>query len=340
MATHPVAIHGASGYLGRQLLALLHEHPHLEPALAGSRSHAGEPVGEVVPSLAPLDLTFTDPDLADLADHDAVLLALPSEASADLVPDLLEAGAETLVDLSGAHRLRDPDARAEHYPSAPEPGSPEAAYGFAEGPGGDLAEAALVANPGCYPTGALAAALPLLQGLEIADLHVTSVSGVTGAGATPTETTHFPAVQGSVTAYDVAGHRHTPEIQQEATRLAGHPVGVTFVPHLAPMNRGIHTTLVAPGAGQGLTQHETEALYGKVLEAHPFLRLVDHAPDPAHVRGTNAVEVRPHVDGDDVTVTAAHDNLVKGGAGQAVQNLNRLLGYPAPIGLPSVGGAP
>lgn len=339
MPPDQVAVHGASGYLGRELLALLHDHPHLEPALAGSRSHAGEPVGEAVPALAPLDLAFADPTPADLAAHDAVLLALPAEASAALVPDLLEAGAGPVVDLSGAHRLRDPTQRASHYPQADGPG-PDAAYGFPEAPPPDLPGADVVATPGCYPTGALAAALPLLQDGAPSALHVASVSGLTGAGATPTEGTHFPSVQGSVSTYGVADHRHTPEIAQEASRIAGGPVDVTFLPHLAPLNRGIHTTLVAPGAARGLTADELVGRYEKALDPHPFLRVVDHAPDTGPVRGTNAVEVRPHVDGDDAVVAAAHDNLLKGGAGQAIQNLNPLLGYDETAGLPTVGGAP
>lgn len=340
MPPHRVAVLGASGYLGRELLALLDDHPHVQVDVAGSPTHAGTPVPEVLPSLAPLDhLTFTDPDPADLADHDAALLALPEAASAETAPALLEAGVTPTIDLSGAHRLQDPATRAEAYPDLP-PDAPGAAYGLPEAPPPDLAGADLVANPGCYPTGALLAALPLLQAGAAETLHVASASGVTGAGATPTDTTHYPNVHNSVTAYRVADHRHQPEIAQEATRLAGHPVTVRFVPHLAPLDRGIHTTVIAPGAADGLDEADLQARYAKALDPHPFTRLVDHAPDPNNVRGTNAVEVRPAVDGDDAVVTAAHDNLVKGGAGQAVQNLNQALDLPATAGLPAKGGAP
>lgn len=340
MPPHHVAVLGASGYLGRELLGLLDDHPHVAVDVAGSPTHAGSPVPEVLPSLASLDhITFTDPDPADLADHDAALLALPEEASAAIAPALLEAGVSPVVDLSGAHRIRDPAIRADAYPDLPDE-APEAAYGLPEAPPATLAGADLVANPGCYPTGALLAALPLLQAGAADTLHVASASGVTGAGATPTETTHFPNVHNSVTAYGVASHRHQPEIAQEAQRLAGHPVAVRFVPHLVPMDRGIHTTVIAPGAAQGLDDEGLQARYAKALDPLPFARLVDHAPDPNHVRGTNNVEVRPAVDGDDAVVTAAHDNLVKGGAGQAVQNLNRLLDLPETAGLPRKGGAP
>lgn len=334
MSPPAIGVVGATGYLGTELVKLVHDHPELGLTTVTSTTQPGRPLGEAVPALAGIDDELVAPEPGDLARLDAVLLATPPSAAADLVPQIQGQGTGVpIVDLSGAHRLG-PDDHAAHYPDVTrdEGVAAEAAYGLPEVQAARIAGADLVANPGCYPTGGLLAALPAIQEGGVEAVHIASVSGISGAGRTPTAKHHFPEANESVAAYGVGTHRHGPEIRQAL------PVEVplSFVPHVAPMDRGIHTTVFLQGAG--LDAATTEALYEKVYAEAPFVRVVETTPRTKDVRGTNRLDLAVHGTGHGLVVTAAHDNLVKGGAGQAVQNLNLVLGLDETTGLTTTGG--
>jgi N-acetyl-gamma-glutamyl-phosphate reductase len=317
-----VAVAGATGYTGQELLRLLSRHPSvaITAAMSSGRTASARPMpalsrqwdGTIVP-LAPETLA---------TDADIVFLALPDAAAAELAPALVETGVR-VVDLSGAFRLRDAAVRARWYPETHAlPAG--AAYGLTERERGAVARAQLVANPGCYPTATLLALAPLAEaGLLVAgaDIIVDAKSGVSGAGKTPSERTHFSEVHGSLGAYGVFNHRHGAEIEQGVGRT------VTFTPHLVPLDRGILSTIyvrVAPGT--------TEEALGDVFEhaynGATFVRLVGAAlPEIKHVAHTNFCDIGWRVDpsGRAILVSVI-DNLLKGASGQAVQNLNVMLG--------------
>lgn len=349
---------GATGYLGGQLVQLLHGHPALDLDIATSTRLAGRPLSKAWPGLSgTVDLTLTAPEAAELADLEVVFVAAPADAAAALVPDVLGHGTGTrVVDLSGAHRLRDPALHAATYPDAArdEDLAATAVYGLPEVAAETLAGADLVANPGCYPTGAALAVLPLVREGLVGRLYVSSVSGISGAGRGPSDRHHFPEANESVSAYGVGVHRHQPEIQQALGLVGAAPdepqptIPVTFVPHVAPMDRGIETTVFVPLANGGadaapdtdLDQALLTALYEKAFAEAAFVRVVDAPPRTKDVRGTNLLHVHPTLtpDGATVVVNAAHDNLLKGGAGQAVQNANLMAGLDEGAGLPLLGG--
>jgi N-acetyl-gamma-glutamyl-phosphate reductase len=274
-------------------------------------------------SITPLDAE------ALTRDADLVFLALPDAAAAELAPALVEKGVQ-VIDLSGAFRLRDATERGRWYPETRE--LPEGlAYGLTERQRTAVAEARLVANPGCYPTTALLALLPLADAGVLVpghDVIIDAKSGVSGAGRTPTERTHFSEVHGSMSAYGVFGHRHGAEIEQGLGRQ------VTFTPHLAPLDRGIFATIyvrVAEGTGD-----ETLArIYGEAYADATFVRPVGSAlPEIKHVAHTNFCDIGWRVDpsGRAILVSVL-DNLLKGASGQAVQNMNVMLGLPETTGL-------
>lgn len=323
-----IAVAGATGYTGQELVRLLARHGGVALTLATSSRGAAT---RRLPALAGIwngEITPLDPD-ALARDADLVFLALPDSAAAELAPRLLEAGAR-VIDLSGAFRLREQTARARWYPETH--ALPAAlAYGLTELERPAIAAARLVANPGCYPTSALLALAPLATaGLLVrgADIVIDAKSGVSGAGKTPTERTHFSEVHGSLSAYGVFGHRHGAEIEQGLGRE------VTFTPHLVPLHRGILSTIyvrVAPG-----TRDEAlAAAYERAYAGTPFVRIVGtDLPEIKHVAYTNFCDVGWRVDpsGRAVLVSVI-DNLLKGASGQAVQNMNVMLGLPEPAGL-------
>jgi N-acetyl-gamma-glutamyl-phosphate reductase len=338
-----VAIYGASGYSGAELLRLLSGHPAVRVVAAGANEHAGERVGDLFPHLAPFDdmvLGSSEPELA--RGCDAALLALPHGVSSVLAPALLEEGVR-VVDLAGDFRLP-----AECYPEwygfdhpAPQ-WLGKAVYGLPELFASEIVGAELVANPGCYPTAVALSCAPLLRSGLVAGgvLTVDAKSGVSGAGARPTSTVHYAHTEGSVRPYGVGRHQHTPEIELVLERAAGLPVRTVFVPHLVPAVRGVLVTCYLPLA-EGATM---EALGDALLEAYraaPFVRVLPPGamPDPKRVTGANVCEVGVGVDlraGVAVAVGAL-DNLVKGAAGQAVQNLNLMFGLDQTLALPEVG---
>ncbi len=338
-----VGIVGASGYTGAELLRLLSRHPRTRVTTITSRSYLGQPVGACFPHLAGMDLAFDDHDDDRILDRaDVFFTALPHKASMAAVPRLLDAG-KVVIDLSADFRFSDPAVYEAHYgPHACPELLGEAVYGLTEAYGTAVAGARLVGNPGCYPTSVLLPVLPLLaEGLVSPDgIIADSKSGVSGAGREPGPGTHFCAVHDGLRAYKVAAHRHEPEIRTQLERASGgRPVPVVFTPHLVPMSRGILSTVyVVPeaGVGEDRVREAWQAAYGGA----PFVRVLEEGalPDTAHVRGTNrcVMAVRQHPSGRLVLVSAI-DNLVKGASGQAVQNLNRRMGWDEADGLDHTG---
>src|SRR5438552_12290402 len=323
-----VAVAGATGYTGQELLRLLSRHPGVTITAATS---SGATAARKLPALGHLfkgEITPLDP--ASLAqDADVVFLALPDKAAAELAPALVDAGVR-VIDLSGAFRLRDDAQRARWYPETH--ALPRGlAYGLTELERPSVEAAQMVANPGCYPTAALLALRPLVSaGLLVsgADIVVDAKSGVSGAGKTPSERTHFSEVHGSVAAYGVFGHRHGAEIEQ------GVGGQVNFVPHLVPLDRGILSTIyvrLAPGT----TEESLASVYERTYGGEPFIRLVGAAlPEIKHVAHTNFCDIGWRVDPSGrAVVVSVIDNLLKGASGQAVQNMNVMLGLDQTSGL-------
>jgi N-acetyl-gamma-glutamyl-phosphate reductase len=322
-----VAVAGATGYTGQELLRLLARHPAV--SITAAMSSTGS--ARRLPALK----AIWDGELVALSaetlvrDADLVFLAVPDATAAELAPALVDAGVR-VIDLSGTFRLREAGARARWYPEAHRmPGS--VAYGLTEHERAEVAGARLVANPGCYPTATLLALRPLVSAgllLPQADIIVDAKSGVSGAGKTPSERTHFSECHGNLSAYGVFGHRHGAEIEQ------GVGGTVTFTPHLVPLDRGILATIyvrVAPG-----TSDETiAAVFERAYGGDTFVRLVGAAlPEIKHVAHTNFCDIGWRVDPSGrVILVSVIDNLLKGASGQAVQNMNVMLGIDERTGL-------
>ena len=327
-----VAVAGATGYTGQELLRLLARHPSV--ALTAAMS-SGTTAARRLPALArlwPGQITPLSPETLKTAD--VVCLALPDAAAAHLGPELVDAGVR-VIDLSGAFRLTQATERARWYPETRR--VPDGTvYGLTEIERDAIAGARLLANPGCYPTATLLALAPLASAgllLANADVVVDAKSGVSGAGKTPSERTHFSECHGSLAAYGVFAHRHAAEIEQGVT-AAGGTCPITFVPHLVPLDRGILATMyvrVTPG-----TPEETLAdVYQRAYASAPFVRLVgSFLPEIKHVAHTNFCDIGWRVDQTGrAVVVSVIDNLLKGASGQAVQNLNLMLGVDERTGL-------
>jgi N-acetyl-gamma-glutamyl-phosphate reductase len=325
-----VGVAGATGYTGVELLKLLNRHPHVRLAAAMGAPGAAP---RHVPSLKRVwDATVNGLDLDVLAEAtDAVFLALPDHAAAEIAPSLVARG-KRVFDLSGAFRLRDAEQRRRWYPKTPE-ASPAVVYGLTERYRADLRESLLVACAGCYPTAAILALRPLLDqsllDLDGAPLIIDAKSGVSGAGKTPTERTHFSECHGSLSAYGVFDHRHAAEIEQELG------TAVTFVPHLLPIDRGILETIYARVA-QGVDEPAIAAAMHAAYADSPFVRLTGaDLPEIKHVAHTNFCDIgwRLHPATRQLVMVSCIDNLVKGAAGQAVQNFNVAFGFDEGLGL-------
>ena len=339
-----VAVAGASGYMGAELLRILLGHPKVTLTGATSDRLAGTPLGRAYPHLRGVtDLSFHDLDAGWLADTaDVVFLALPHMESQKVVPLLRRRGVKA-IDLSADYRLRDPNDYVTWYkaPHTDAAGLAEAVYGLPELHRKAIAGAALVASPGCYPAGAVLATAPLLKsGLaRLEGIVIDGKSGVSGAGAQGRKVDPmylYTEANENVQAYAIASHRHTPEIEQELGALAGAPVRVAFTPHLVPLNRGLFTT-----ASVGLTQPLSTAalldVYREFYAGEPFVRVLDEGERPTTraVVGSNYCDVTVVADartGRAVCLSAI-DNLGKGGSANGVQNLNVLLGWPERAGL-------
>lgn len=336
-----VGIVGSTGYLGTELLRHLLQHPHASVEKLASATSAGKGAKGRFPGFGgALDKHVFVPMTAEgLAGVDVVFLATPSGVARELAPSLLAAGLR-VVDLSGDHRLS-PGASKKHYGAAAI--AEGAVYGLPELNASKIKHAKLVANPGCYPTASALALLPLARaGLIDEPVLVSAMSGVSGAGRETSEELHFPEMNESARAYKVGSHRHEPEIAETLSYAAASGIRVSFTPHIVPMNRGILATAHAKPKGPPLEVGELVALYEKAYANEPFVQVVEHEPDTKHVRNTNFCHVKPHGvnSAGYYIVTSAIDNLVKGGSGQAIENMNLMFDLPRTAGLPIVGGGP
>jgi N-acetyl-gamma-glutamyl-phosphate reductase len=329
-----VAVVGVTGYAGGELARLLLGHPQAQLVAAVARSRQGEALRDVQPHLhsAPADLLVG----GDVRDAEVVFTALPAGEAARLAPAWLAEG-RGVIDVGSDFRLKDAPAYEQWYGythPAPELLA-EAVYGLTEFARDDLPGARLVANPGCYPTASLLALAPALRaGLIGADIVVDAKSGVSGAGRILDEAFLYGSIDGSLRTYGVPRHRHTPEIAQQATLLGGVAVRVTFTPHLVPMTRGLVATCYAP-LRDGVTQAAVDDAYAAAYAAEPFVRVVDAFPPSKATMGSNWCLVHAVVDeaAARLVAVAVIDNLVKGAAGSAIQNLNASRGYPETCGL-------
>lgn len=336
-----VGIVGGTGYTGVELLRLLVTHSGAEITCITSRGEAGLPVSDMFPSLrGRVDLAFSDPATANLTGCDVVFFATPNGIAMQQVPTLLEAGVR-VVDLAADFRIRDVATWEKWYGmrhACPELIS-KAVYGLPEINRSQIREAQLVANPGCYPTAVQLGFMPLLQAGIVDDAHLIadSKSGVSGAGRKAETHILFAEAGDNFKAYGVAGHRHLPEISQGLAGMAGKPsVGLTFVPHLTPLIRGIHATLYAR-----LTKEvDLQQLYETAYRDELFVDVLPPGshPETRSVRGSNQCRIAIHrpQGGDTVVVLSVIDNLVKGAAGQAVQNMNIMFGLDEATGLEQV----
>ncbi len=325
-----VAVVGATGYAGQELVRLLARHPGARLTVATGSQASSAP--RKLPALARVwDGEVRPFEIGHVVQEaDVVFLALPEAASGELAPGLLAAG-RRVIDLSGAFRLRDAGLRARWYPGTT--ALPDGTvYGLTELTREAVRSARLVANPGCYPTAALLAVMPLVRAGLVrvdTDIVIDAKSGLSGAGKAPSERTHFSENHGSVAAYSAFAHRHTPEMEQTLGR------SVTFVPHLVPLDRGILTTVyarVVPGVAEPQIAQVFEAAYG----GEPFVRLTGRQlPEIKHVVWTNFCDVGWVLDEATgrLVVVSAIDNLLKGAAGSAVQNFNVALGLDERSGL-------
>lgn len=338
-----ISIIGASGYGGGELARLLLGHPEVELVHLTAESNAGEAMADLYPNLRGFTSAITETaDVGQIAKgSDLVFLALPNGRAMHLAPSITPHA--HIIDLGPDFRFKDAQVYEQWYKSphvCPEL-LPEAAYGLTEFRRSEIRRARIIGNPGCYPTGALLATVPLMQSgmVKRNGVIIDAKSGVSGAGRGLSAGTHFSEANENVKPYDVAGHRHTPEIEQEMTSLLDRATTVTFTPHLIPMTRGILVTAYLTLAGT-MTAEEGTAILQEAYASEPFVRvLTDSLPQTKATSGSNFCDVAVRVDERSRTVIAmaALDNLVKGASGQAVQNMNVMLGYPEDLGLRTPG---
>jgi N-acetyl-gamma-glutamyl-phosphate reductase len=348
----PVAIVGASGYSGEELVRLLLHHPRVDLAAVTSRQYSGQTVAQIFPKFAShpksRTLRFTDPNPATLSRAARIVfLALPHGVAAEFAIPLLAAGC-TVIDLSADFRLRSAATYAEFYNHEhPAPHLlDQAVYGLPELHRDQIRNATLVASAGCYPTSILLPTIPLIRAglIKSTGIIADSLSGVSGAGRKAEVDYLFCECNESLRAYGVPKHRHLSEIEEQLSLAAGHPVTVQFTPHLVPVNRGIHTTLYLAPAEPFHNATEAAALADRISACYrdayanePFVRLLEGKalPDTKNVVGTNLVEIAWRLDPRTGRLLAfsAEDNILKGASGQAVQSMNVLCGFPETTGL-------
>ncbi len=337
------AVVGATGYAGAELVRILAGHPEVELTILTSRQFAGVRFDSVYPAMTGLvDGVCEELSMDRLCDRaDIIFTALPHKLPMKYVPEMLKKE-KRVIDLSADFRFND----AAIYESAYQPHSAkhllnQTVYGLSEIYFDQIQSAALIGNPGCYPTSVLLPLIPLARSgfLDLTTIIADSKSGVSGAGRSLSITSHFCEVTESFKAYKVAVHRHNPEMNAVLSREARQPVEITFVPHLVPMSRGMLTTIYATPA-TALAPTDIADCYRGAYADKPFIRLCpeDRPPDTLHVRGTNYCDIGFKIDGhaNRLILMAAIDNLVKGAAGQAVQNMNIMLGLDETAGLISV----
>jgi N-acetyl-gamma-glutamyl-phosphate reductase len=330
-----VGIINVSGYTGVELARLLHQHPRVELASVTGRSAAGKRLAEVFPHLADIELTIE----AELGRVELAFSAMPHKESAQEVIPLIKKGVR-VVDISADFRLKDPSLYESWYGfKHPAPQLlKEAAYGLPELHRAEIAKAKLIANPGCYPTSAILALAPAVKAKLVgADIVIDSKSGISGSGRSLSLDTHYSEVNEDTSAYALEGHRHLPEVTQELTLVNKQPFSISFVPHLVPMTRGILSTCYA-ALTKKVAEKEIKQIYKDFYRDEPFVRVTEAPPHTKHTWGNNNCLVYPTVDNrtNRLIVVSCIDNLVKGAAGQAIQNMNIMLGLPEATGIESL----
>ncbi len=335
-----VGIIGATGYTGLELLRFLIHHPEVEITALTSQKYAGVEIGQVFPSLAnQIEIKCEELSPERISEKaDLLFTAVPHKTAMEIVPTFYQKE-KRIVDLSADFRLKDASIYEKWYQKHTAADLlPESVYGLPELHREEIRKARIVGNPGCYPTGALIGLIPLVKKelISLEAIVVDSKSGVSGAGRDVVLESLFCEVNEGVKAYKIFAHRHTPEIDQELSQLARKEIRVTFVPHLIPMDRGILSTLYVHLKKKMKTEELLEALRD-FYKGEPFVRVYPKGklPNTKNVRGSNFCDIAVAVDesGDRAVVVTAIDNLVKGASGEAVQNMNIMLGYPETTGL-------
>jgi N-acetyl-gamma-glutamyl-phosphate reductase len=338
-----VAVVGATGYAGAELVRILSGHPEAKLAVITSRQYAGVRFDRVFPSMkGHVDLVCENLSADNLCDMaDLFFLSVPHKIPMEIVPGLISRG-KRVIDLSADFRFRDSATYEAYYqPHTSKHLLEKAVYGLSEIYHDEIEEADLIGNPGCYPTSVLLPLLPLLtKGFLDADSIIAdSKSGVSGAGRSLALSSHFCEVNESFKAYKVASHRHNPEIEEVLSRETGKTTRITFVPHLVPMTRGMLTTIYAR-LKTGVTPEQIKKTLASFYDGRPFIRVCDEngLPDTKYVAGTNYCDIGFRIDNRTgcLVLISAIDNLVKGAAGQAVQNMNIMFGFKETAGLMSV----
>jgi len=339
-----IAIVGASGYTGLELLRILYGHPEVQISCLTSEQSAGKKISDIFPTLKNrCDLILENLEPVRVAEKaDIIFTALPHKAAMEVVPTFLKLG-KKVVDLSADYRLSDAEVYGSWYESHLNPELlSHAVYGLPELRRNIIAPCNLVANPGCYPTSIILGLAPLLKNglIDPASIIADSASGVTGAGRSARVDSLYCEVNEGYKAYGVGGvHRHTPEIEQELSLLAGEQLKITFTPHLVPMDRGILSTVYST-PNSAITQKNLHDLYNDFYKDEYFVRVCAEGalPSTAFVRGSNFCDIAPVLDKRTgrIIVVSAIDNLMKGASGQAVQNMNIICGFPETVGLKGI----
>ncbi len=330
---------GATGYAGVELVRILLRHPQVELAAVSSVSFEGQPISQVYPSLREIcDMACESAD-AVIERSDVIFAALPHGLSQDTAKACADAG-KKFIDLGADFRLDDPDLYESWYQSDYRYAElhEQAVYGLCELFRDDIKNTSIIGNPGCYPTSVALGLAPALRNKLVSPVGIVvdSKSGTTGAGRKPTQTTHFPDCADAFSAYKIASHRHTPEIEQTLSKVAGENATITFVPHLLPVNRGILSTIYARLA-DGVTEDMIRAAYEEAYQNEHFVRVMPkgQAVNIRHVQCSNYCDIQLYIDEHTrlLVVTSVIDNMVKGAAGQAIQNMNLLFGLDEATGL-------
>jgi len=339
-----IGVVGGTGYTGVELLRLLAQHPHCELAAITSRQEAGTPIAAMFPNLrGRVDINFSAPSDAALDRCDVVFFATPNAVAMHQAQKLVDAGVK-VIDIAADFRIKDVATWEKWYGVkhvCPELVA-EAVYGLPEVNRDQIRRARIVANPGCYPTSVQLGFLPLIASklVDLGCLIADAKSGVSGAGRKAEVHTLFPEASDNFKAYGVSGHRHHPEIAQGLRMMAGRDVRLTFVPHLLPIIRGIHATLYARLQGSRSDGVDLQQVYEKHYANEPFVDVLPAGshPDTRSVRGSNVCRIAVHQppDSDVVVVLSVIDNLTKGAAGQAIQNMNLMCGLPETAGLEQI----
>src|SRR5690606_5211855 len=344
-----VGIVGGTGYTGVELLRLLAQHPNVQLRAITSRKEDGMPVADMYPSLrGKVDLSFQTPESAQLDQCDVVFFATPHGVAMSQAQTLLDKGVR-IIDLAADFRLQDTAVFERWYkmPHACPQILADSVYGLVELNRERIAGAKVIGNPGCYPTTVILGLLPLLEGgrelIDVGHVIADSKSGVSGAGRTASVGTLYSEAGDNFKAYGVAGHRHHPEISEQLDKIAGRRVGLTFVPHLVPMIRGMFSTLYARILPEAMDT-DFQALYEQRYANEPFVDVMPAGslPETRSVRAANTLRIAVHRpgNGDQLVVLVVQDNLVKGASGQAVQNMNLMFGLPEDAGLGAIAVLP